>query len=241
MAKYSVTQACRDVDALQPVAQKALRLLFQECYKAGITDVFVTETLREQERQNYLYAQGRTRPGNVVTWTLNSNHTPGLAWDIAVAPPKGLYDKTTIDRVGAIAGKLGIEWGGTWKAPNYDAPHFQVSKNWTMPKGYALGEVFVPTKSSERISIKNVPNTAIEGELTMAQYDELKKEIAELKALLGQKLDKVEAREVLAVHKEDWEWLKANGITDGSNPQNFVTREQVATLIKKYDQMQLKR
>ncbi len=150
----SVTQTCRDINELRNNAKQACMLLFQECYKAGIRDIFITETYRSQQRQNYLYQQGRTRPGNVVTWTTSSNHTPRLAWDIAVAPPKSLYDKETLNKVGAIAGKLGIEWGGTWKAPNYDAPHFQVSTKWTIPTGYKLEDVFVPTSSSERISIK---------------------------------------------------------------------------------------
>lgn len=170
----SVTQTCRDINELTANAKLACQLLFQECFKAGIKDVFITETYRSQERQNYLYAQGRTRSGQVVTWTLNSNHTPRLAWDIAVAPPKGLYDKATIDKVGAIAGKLGIEWGGTWKAPNYDAPHFQVAKNWTMPKGYAIeGIVGVPTKSSEKITF--VPNTGSANNQTVEKDEDFMK------------------------------------------------------------------
>ncbi|CAM5484160.1 Peptidoglycan L-alanyl-D-glutamate endopeptidase OS=Lysinibacillus sphaericus OX=1421 GN=LS41612_04705 PE=4 SV=1 [Lysinibacillus sphaericus] len=80
----SVTTTCRDLAELLPSAQTACRLLFQECYKAGIKNIFITETYRSQTRQKYLYAQGRTRPGKVVTWTLNSNHKSRLAWDIAV-------------------------------------------------------------------------------------------------------------------------------------------------------------
>lgn len=83
----------------------ACRLLFQECFKAGIKNIFITETYRSQERQKYLYAQGRTRPGQIVTWTLDSNHKSRLAWDIAVGPPQSLYDVTTLSRVGAIAKK----------------------------------------------------------------------------------------------------------------------------------------
>lgn len=148
----SVTQTCRDINELKPNAKLACQLLFQECYKAGINDIFITETYRSQERQKYLYAQGRTRKGQVVTWTLNSNHTPRLAWDIAVCPPKSLYDISTLNKVGAIAKKLGIEWGGYWKSPNYDAPHFQVSEGWNIPRGYSIeGIVKIPTNSKSRI------------------------------------------------------------------------------------------
>ncbi|MDM5349678.1 M15 family metallopeptidase [Lysinibacillus sphaericus] len=95
----SITTTCRDISELLPAAQTACRLLFQECFKAGIKNVFITETYRSQERQKYLYAQGRTRPGQIVTWTLDSNHKSRLAWDIAVGPPQSLYDVVTLSRV----------------------------------------------------------------------------------------------------------------------------------------------
>ncbi|WP_107841225.1 M15 family metallopeptidase [Metasolibacillus meyeri] len=149
----SVTTTCRDLTELLPVAQTACRLLFQECYKAGIHNIFITETYRSQERQNYLYAQGRTRPGAIVTWTLNSNHKSRLAWDIAVAPPQSLYDITTLNRVGAIARKLGITWGGDW-AGNIDRPHFEVKANWQMSAGSKLeGTVIVPSNSKMQVQL----------------------------------------------------------------------------------------
>ncbi|MFC9538673.1 M15 family metallopeptidase [Lysinibacillus sp. NPDC056959] len=110
----SVTTTCRDLSKLLITAQTACRLLFQECFKAGIKNIFITETYRSQERQKYLYAQGRTRPGQIVTWTLSSNHSSRLAWDVAVGPPQSLYDVTLLNRIGAIARKLGITWGGDW-------------------------------------------------------------------------------------------------------------------------------
>jgi len=150
----SVTQTCRDLSELTAAAQTACRLLFQECYKAGIVDIFITETYRSQARQNYLYEQGRTRPGQVVTWTRNSNHTSRRAWDIAVAPPRNLYDISTLSKVGVIAKKLGIEWGGYWEAGKYDAPHFEIPTTWKMPAGYKLeGQVIVPTSSAVRVQL----------------------------------------------------------------------------------------
>ena len=127
----SVTTSCRDINQLTPLAQVACNLFISECKKQGI-NVFITETYRSQERQDYLYEQGRTRPGKVVTWTRNSNHKSRMAWDIAVSPPLALYDKSVIAKAGKIAGELGIEWGGTWKTP--DTPHFQINSNWKKPK-----------------------------------------------------------------------------------------------------------
>lgn len=149
----SVTTTCRDLAELLPVAQMACRLLFQECYKAGIHNIFITETYRSQARQNYLYAQGRTRPGKIVTWTLKSNHTSRLAWDIAVAPPKPLYDVDTLTKVGAIARKLGIMWGGDWTR-SIDRPHFEVKRKWKMPRGYKLeGQIIVPSNSKMKVQL----------------------------------------------------------------------------------------
>jgi len=149
----SVTTTCRDLGELLPVAQTACRLLFQQCYKEGIQNIFITETYRSQARQNYLYEQGRTRPGKIVTWTLKSNHTSRLAWDIAVAPPKTLYDVDTLTKVGAIARKLGITWGGDW-ARRIDRPHFEVKRNWKMPRGYKLeGQVIVPSNSKMKVQL----------------------------------------------------------------------------------------
>lgn len=150
----SITQTCRDLSELTSSAQTACQLLFQECYKAGIDFVFITETYRSQARQNYLYEQGRTRPGQVVTWTRNSNHTSRRAWDIAVAPPRNLYDISTLSKVGAIAKKLGITWGGYWPASQYDAPHFEIPMSWKMPAGYKLeGRVVVPTSSAVKVQL----------------------------------------------------------------------------------------
>lgn len=149
----NITSTCRDLAQLMPVAQLACRLLFQECYKSGIDNIFITETFRSQERQNYLFAQGRTRPGNIVTWTLSSNHSSRLAWDIAVGAPLSLYDVTTLNKVGVIARKLGITWGGDWTG-SIDRPHFEVKASWKMPIGYLLeGQVIVPSSSKMKVKL----------------------------------------------------------------------------------------
>src|SRR5690606_18759879 len=147
-----VTQTCRDVSELAPNAQLAIRAFFYECSKVGI-NVFVTETYRSQGRQNYLYEQGRSRSGSVVTWTRSSRHTSRLAWDIAVCPPNSLYDVATLVRAGAIARKLGITWGGDWKS-NIDRPHFEVNAKWTLPKSYDISVikgVKVPSTSAGKV------------------------------------------------------------------------------------------
>ena len=124
----SATVTCRNIDELLPVAQKACRLFLAECKKEGL-NVCITETYRSQDRQNYLYEQGRSRAGNVVTWTKNSRHTGRMAWDICKNVKGQEYsDAAFFKKCGAVAKRLGITWGGEWKTP--DMPHFEVDKNW---------------------------------------------------------------------------------------------------------------
>lgn len=76
---------------------------------------------------------------------LKKANTSRLAWDIAVAPPKTLIDVDTLTKVGTIVRKLGITWGGDW-VRRIDWPHFEVKRNWKMPRGYKLeGQVIVPS------------------------------------------------------------------------------------------------
>ncbi len=132
----SEAKACRDISALSPVAQRACRAFLRECEKEGLP-VLITETYRSQVRQDYLYAQGRTRAGKVVTWTRNSRHTGRMAWDICKNVKGQEYsDNAFFSKCGAIAKRLGITWGGTWDTP--DKPHFEVTKDW---KGKGESEV----------------------------------------------------------------------------------------------------
>ena len=55
----------------------------QEACQALPFDVIVVEGVRTKQRQRDLYAQGRTKPGKIVTWTLMSKHIDGLAVDLA--------------------------------------------------------------------------------------------------------------------------------------------------------------
>lgn len=115
-------QPNRDLSLLQPSFRKKVEWFLSEAKQ-----VFVTEGYRSQARQDYLYSLGRTRPWKKVTRTLNSNHTKGIAIDIAF---KGwaLYPSDIRERtdVANIATKYGIAWWyDLW---GIDKPHFQ--DNW---------------------------------------------------------------------------------------------------------------
>jgi len=100
--------------------------------------------VRTLSEQKELYAQGRTKPGNIVTWTLNSRHLPaddglGRAVDLAPYP----IDWNTVSKFDVIAAammkaskELGIpiRWGADWDQDGVarergetDSPHWELS------------------------------------------------------------------------------------------------------------------
>jgi len=80
----------RTKDNLEYV-KKELVILVAYVLAVSEVDFTVTEGYRPQARQNKLYAQGRSEPGIVVTWTLKSEHTRGRAVDLYPYPiPKDL-------------------------------------------------------------------------------------------------------------------------------------------------------
>ena len=56
----ATTDPCRDTKKLNVLALVQLNLALAEIKKRGVNPL-VVETTRTQARQNYLYAQGRTR------------------------------------------------------------------------------------------------------------------------------------------------------------------------------------
>ena len=107
-------------------------------------DFLVLEGVRTPERQKELYAQGRTKPGNVVTWTLTSNHfknaKTGYGHAVDLCPyPVDWNDAKKFDAIAAAmfraASQLGvaIRWGADWdrdgnprEKGESDSPHFEL-------------------------------------------------------------------------------------------------------------------
>ena len=110
-----------------------------------------THTLRTIAEQDALYAQGRTKPGAIVTKSHGgySYHNYGMAVDIAfIRGGKLSYDiKADIDGDGKadwievvqVFQEFRWEWGGNWKFT--DLPHFQKTF------GYSVRELFRMPKS----------------------------------------------------------------------------------------------
>jgi peptidoglycan L-alanyl-D-glutamate endopeptidase CwlK len=131
----------RSLDTLKGIHPKLVEVM-QRAIKDSPIDFTVTNGVRTTAQQQALYAQGRTKPGAIVTNAdgikNKSNHQPkadgfGYAVDIfpyyngsvQVNDDKGLRIIAT--HIKAVAKKLGyvIEWGGDWKSIT-DYPHFEL-------------------------------------------------------------------------------------------------------------------
>lgn len=127
----NITESCRDIKALNPLCRLLLSLALDEIEKKGVTPLIV-ETYRSQARQNYLYEQGRTRPGGKITWTLNSIHSKKNAVDLI--PQRKVNGKMTAiwntndpqtQIIIKTMEKYGFEAGANWSS-SPDSPHFQI-------------------------------------------------------------------------------------------------------------------
>lgn len=80
----------RDLKELNPLVDFLATKALEDIRSQGVNPL-VVETYRSQARQNKLYAQGRTAPGNKVTWTRNSKHTTRKAIDVVPQRNAKLY------------------------------------------------------------------------------------------------------------------------------------------------------
>ena len=149
----------RGIDKLHPELQVCVNKFLEECKKQGL-NVLVTETLRTLEEQEELYAQGRTKPGNIVTNArgYQSPHAWGVAFDFCRNVKGKEYDNTDgfFDKVGRIAETMfdnteyDLFWGGDFKS-FVDKPHVEMKKylpnnstNWLIDN-YGTPEEFMST------------------------------------------------------------------------------------------------
>lgn len=167
-----ITQ-CRDVNKLNILVKTMLELALSDIKSQGVNPLIV-ETYRSQERQNYLYCQGRTvdectvkgintkfaktycnPKASKVTWTLNSVHTSKKAVD--VVPQRKIKGKMTAiwntnDKQTQIIiktmQKYGFEAGANWTT-SPDSPHFQVKGNFTDVFSQKCNTVYV-TKAIQK-------------------------------------------------------------------------------------------
>lgn len=208
----------RDISLLRDDVEANCRAFLELCKAEGLP-VLVTQTVRDNEYQASLYAQGRTKPGKIVTNTkIATYHGDGLAFDICKNVKGQEYsDANFFKRCGEIGKKVGFSWGGDWKS-FVDRPHFQ----WDEHGKYSWSKNKKP------------------GTMPRYEVDEMitEKSIAEMNdaavIALANRIQNVLGRQdsVGALRKELDEAV-AMGITDGSSPKKFCTREQAAVMVKR--------
>ena len=199
----------RDIDRLRSDVAANCRTFIALCAAEGLP-VTVTETVRDLEYQASLYAQGRTKPGSIVT----NQKTPSFHWEkVALAfdickNVKGHeYDDTTFfKRCGAIGKKMGFTWGGDWTSI-VDLPHFQ----WDDGGKYTAAMVRAGKLP------RTMPRYEMEETMTDKEiYDAVMRHAATLK--------------VPASMQAEFDHAVKAGITDGTNPMQPIPRYQAAIM-----------
>ena len=175
------------------------------CKEAGL-NVKVTETVRDDEYQRYLAANGYA----AKTATVPTFHSikAGLAFDICKNVKGHEYDDASFfTRCGQIGKQVGFSWGGDWKSFK-DRPHFQ----WDAHGKYTGAMIRAGKYPPE-----------MEEYMDQATFNKM------MDAYLAQ----LRTKPASAWAKADWDKAKADKITDGTAPQGLVTRQEVVTMIER--------
>lgn len=121
---------------LHPVVQEKSDELVQRASEQNI-QIVITDGFRSFEEQDEIYAQGRTREGNIVSYAQGgeSYHNYGLAIDFALQTEDDVIWDLEYDGNGNgesdwmevvdIAKELGFTWGGDFRGFK-DYPHFEM-------------------------------------------------------------------------------------------------------------------
>ncbi|MCA9489736.1 MAG: M15 family metallopeptidase [Myxococcales bacterium] len=127
-------------DTFAGMARSTLRAMRREN-----VDMQVTDGYRDYRQQDDLYAQGRSRPGRVVTNAPGGRswHNYGVAADLTFSdesgqphwPENGDYAQLW-RRYGAVAQNNGLTWGGNWQNP--DRPHIEYHPGYTASQARQL-------------------------------------------------------------------------------------------------------
>lgn len=142
------------IETLLPAAQPWAKAHIEAINNSGILPAGWTARIvsgnRTWAEQDALYAQGRTKPGNVVTNARGgqSNHNFGIAWDIGIFDASGKYlgESPYYRQVSKIGKDLGLEWGGDWKSI-VDTPHYQIKT------GLSLAQLRTLFKAGKEIPV----------------------------------------------------------------------------------------
>ncbi|CAB5187476.1 Peptidase M15B, partial [uncultured Caudovirales phage] len=107
----------RRIEDLTPAVQQRAKALVSAAKDAGI-DLLITSTYRSNEEQAALYAQGRTKPGAIVTNARpgDSYHNWRCAFDVVpLRNGKPVWSTSGPDgdlwrKIGEMGEAVGLEW-----------------------------------------------------------------------------------------------------------------------------------
>jgi len=183
----NLTTTCRDFKKLNGIVKAMLELALEDIRKQGVNPL-VVETYRSQERQNYLYCQGRTvaectskgisqyfaetycnHKAAKVTWTLNSVHKGRKAVD--VVPQRIVNGKMTAiwntkdpqtQIIIKTMERYGFEAGANW-ATTPDSPHFQCVGTFTNIFEIGNNNYYVTKAIQQTLNKKINANLVVDG------------------------------------------------------------------------------
>ena len=129
----------RNLSDLHPVVRDKAQSFIEKARSQNI-DLLITSTYRDNEAQAALYAQGRTKPGLIVT-----NARPGQSWHnwrcafdvVPIQNGKPVWNTTGPDgnlwrTVGELGESVGLEWAGRWTGKIKEMAHFQYTGGLTL-------------------------------------------------------------------------------------------------------------
>lgn len=207
----------RGIDKLHPELIPVCNEFVRRCKAEGL-NVLVTETFRTKAEQDAIYAQGRTEPGGIISNAPypKSPHCWGVAFDFCRNVRGREYDDSDgfFAKCGAVGKALGLTWGGDWRTFK-DKPHLEMKK-------------FMPDSSSRwLIATYGTPErfmqTWEDETMTQEQFNKM------MDAYLAERAERAPSPWAEAAVRH----AKASGITDGTRPQDFATREEVLTMLER--------
>ena len=207
----------RDLSLLREDVRANVDAWLRLCETVGLP-VLITQTVRDDEYQSHLYAQGRTRAGRIVTNSQRTTfHGAGLAVDFCKNVKGQEYgDCAFFDRVIALAKQVGFSSGADWKS----FPE-QCHLQWDEGGRY----LFDRTKSP-----KNMPLFEEDEMITKKSVEQM--DDAAVLALAN-RVQSVLGKQHNGGLAEEFEEAIEMGITDGGKPEALCTRKQAAVMIKR--------
>ncbi len=195
----------RDIADLRADVRANCIIFIDLCKEAGLP-VLITETVRDDEYQRYLAANGYA--SKTATRPTFHSVKAGLAFDICKNVKGHEYDDLSFfDRCGQIAKQVGFSWGGDWKSFP-DKPHIQWDAHGKYTGSMILAGKYPPE---------------MEEYMDQATFNKM------ADAYLAQ----LRTKSVSTWARDDWEKAKSDKITDGTAPQGLITRQEVVTMINR--------